>query len=98
MRGLSTKNIIPGNQQWKIIDDKKYECWKCSQHILTIFFWSPRIGILTSDKDLKKTEYYKRMIYETRDESDNLIMNKSFTPVIAGTHNDWHHEYMIEVT
>ena len=98
MRGLSTKHVIPGNQQWKIIDDKRDECWKCSQHILTIFLWSPRIGILTGDKDLKKVEYYKRMINEIRDESENLTMNDSLTPVIAGTHNDWHHEYMYEVT
>ena len=43
-RILGTKHFAPGSGQWVVHDDKKSECWKCAQHILTIFLWNPKIG------------------------------------------------------
>ena len=50
-RHLGFKSLIPGAAQWKLYTDSKHECWHCSQHILTLFIWTPRIGQLSAIKD-----------------------------------------------
>jgi len=58
-RHLGLKHVIPGSSQWVVGAEKKSECWSCTQQILTIFLWTPRIGQLTCDKDKIKTAYYQ---------------------------------------
>ena len=59
-RHLGLKHAFKNSAQWVVMSDKKSECWRCSQHILTIFLWTPRIGDLTCDKDEAKIQYYKK--------------------------------------
>ena len=96
-RHLGMKHVMPGMAQWSVTTDKKSECWRCNQHILTIFLWTPRIGALTCDKDTEKTSYYKRTINLRRNTDKSLPMNDSLTPLMAGSFNNWHYEKMQEV-
>jgi len=95
-RILGTKHFMKDSSRWVVHDDKKSECWKCTQHILTLFFWTPRIGAATSDKDLIKTKYYKDKLEGLRDMSDQA-MNSSSTPLFASSFNGWHYENMLDV-
>lgn len=29
-RNLGIKHVMPGMAQWKVLSDKKQECWRCS--------------------------------------------------------------------
>ena len=78
-------------------ENKKAECWRCSQHILSIFLWTQRIGELSSIKDVDKEEYYKKKMAEFRDEDDSLLTNYSRIPQIASDFTDWRYEKMQEV-
>ena len=69
--------------------DKQNECWRCSQHILTIFLWTPRIGDMTSEKDAEKVKYYKNTLESRRDMDEFLPGNMSRTPMICATFNNW---------
>ena len=57
-RILGSKHMMPGSAQWAVHDNRKDECWKCSQHVLTIFLWNPQIGKTTCEKDPVKQKYY----------------------------------------
>ena len=96
-RILGLKHLIPGSGKWVVHDDKKSDCWKCGQHVLTIFLWSPRIGKLTCEKDPIKTKYYKDKLESFRNNDDSLAMNAGATPTIAATFNGWHYQRMQNV-
>ena len=92
-RMLGTRHILPGSGQWNVQDDKKSECWKCGQHILTIFLWSPRIGKLTCDRDPQKENYYRSKLDTMRniEEGNNSDMSSrgGMPPLIAADFNGW---------
>ena len=88
-RILGSKHLQPGSAQWRVLDDKKDECWKCGQYVLTLFLWNPRIGALTSDKDPVKTKYYKEQMDSMRDTDELFPMNMSSTPLFASSFNGW---------
>lgn len=96
-RNLAIRHVMPGSAQWRILTDKRDECWKCGQHVLTIFLWTPRIGTLTCEKDKQKEKYYFDKIEQHRSQDESLAFNASHTPLIAGSFNDWHYERTKEV-
>ena len=96
-RNLGLKHILPGSGQWQVHNDKKSECWKCGQHILTIFLWTPRVGKLTCERDPQKETYYKNKLDSVRDTDEFLPMNASSTPLFAADFNNWKYEKMHDV-
>lgn len=42
-RKLGFKLTIPGSATWQIIGEED-ECWICNRHVLTLLFWTPKIG------------------------------------------------------
>ena len=96
-RHLGTRHVMPALARWAVKTDKKSDCWRCNQHILTIFLWTPRIGALTGEKNEEKIRYYKKQIESFRDTDKSLPTNDSETPLICGSFNDWRYEKMQEV-
>lgn len=50
--------VIPNACQWKILVDAKDECWLCEEHIITLYVWTPRIGLFSMSKDVEEIAYY----------------------------------------
>lgn len=40
-RILGQKTLIADLGRWTVHDNNKSECWKCCQHVFTIFLWTP---------------------------------------------------------
>lgn len=96
-RHLGMKHVMPKSGQWVVHSDKKDECWRCNQHILSLFLWTPRIGALSCDKDDEKTKYYKHEMDKTRDMDPDLPSNMTCVPHVASTFNEWMYKPMNEV-
>jgi len=96
-RNLGMKHIMPGLAQWQVLDEKRSECWRCDQHMLTIFLWTPRIGLMTSSQIADQILYYKEQMDLRRDTDVDLHTNVSNTPMIASDFTDWRYQPMQEV-
>ena len=72
-RHLGYKEMIAGAGQWELLTKQKDECWHCGQHILTLFIWTPRIGLLTSSKDQVVIKHY-------RDQMEAVNADDDFMP------------------
>ena len=42
-RVLGHKLDMPGSGQWKLIKDKREECWVCDQEVYGLVFWDPAV-------------------------------------------------------
>ena len=65
--------MIPGAGQWKLHTELYDESWYSGMHILTLFIWSPRFGMLTCNKDESVVKHYK-------DQMDVLFAEDDFMP------------------
>ena len=54
--------MLPGSTNWQIATSIKDECWVCEEHIITLFLWTPRIGILSMLKDEEEIAYYQEKV------------------------------------
>ena len=59
--------VIPGIAQWQINTRRKDECWVCSQHILTFFFWNKEIGVEEQIVDLEMEDYFDEVLENIED-------------------------------
>ena len=44
MRGFV--HLMPDSKKWKLSTKSKEECWLCEEHLITLYIWTPKIGLL----------------------------------------------------
>ena len=59
-RQLGHKKLCFGAAQWGVYTNQKDECWICGHYIMTVFIWTPRIGMMTKETDNKMYTHYKK--------------------------------------
>jgi len=97
-RHLGFKDLIPNSGKWKVCADEFSECWYCSQHILTLFIWKPRISELASVKDESIKRYYNDALELIHDvDPDFVPMKAGDRPHILGPFNNWKYQPMREM-
>ena len=56
MRGFD--HIIPNASKWKLLIDSKDDCWACEEHMITLYIWTPKIGLFHMVQDKDEINYY----------------------------------------
>ena len=46
----------------------KDECYVCEQHIISLYIWTPRIGLMYMIKDEQEINYYKERIWSLNED------------------------------
>lgn len=94
-RHLGFKNLIAKSGQWEVCPGAHSECWYCSQHLLTLFIWTPRISQLAQVKDEQIRQYYKDTIdLLTETDPEFQPIKTGEIPHIIGPFTNWKYHPM----
>ena len=82
--------MTPKSGQWQVGADVNSDCWYCSQHILTLFIWTPRISELSHVQDEGVRRYYRDSIdLLTDSDPDFQPIKTGEIPHIIGPFTNW---------
>lgn len=96
-RGLD--HVIPDAFKWKLLTTKKDECWLCEEHVITLYIWTPRIGLLSMVKDEEEIRYYSHWVADINrgNEPRPPKEGEEAVPHIASATTDWRYVPMQEI-
>ena len=80
---------MPGSAQWGIYTGVKDECWICNHSVMTLFVWTPRIGLLSCSKDLNELAHYKMEVDRLRPNWKVKPGHFDGAPYIFGPFSNW---------
>ena len=111
-RHFGLDELIPGSCKWQIMTHIRDECYVCEQHVIALYIFTPRIGIISSIKDQEEVSYYKERISNFNsskagaDTNHLAVKNTSegppdeehSIPNFASANTDWKYQPMRDVT
>ena len=88
-RQLGHKELMPGSAQWGVYTELKDECWICNHSVMTLFVWTPRIGLIACEKDITANTYYRVEVEKLRPSWKQKPGHFDGAPYIMGPFSNW---------
>ena len=88
-RHMGLDHLIPEASKWKLLLNDQDECWLCEQHIITLYIWTPRIGLFQMIKNESEVNYYQEKLKEI-----NGPMQRHSVPHFASAASNWEYKPM----
>ena len=85
-------HLMADASKWKILTQTGQECWLCNHHTITLYIWTPKIGLFSMSKDEREIRYYKEKLYEK-----NPDYERHNVPHFASESTNWLFKQMNEV-
>ena len=94
-RHQGLEHFLPDSSKWKVITTLKDECWVCSNHIIALYVWTPRIGLITMNKDEEETAYYAENLRKIN--GDQSVSERHSVPHFASENTAWKYKPMFDI-
>jgi len=72
------------------------ECWLCEEHVITLYIWTPRIGLFSMIKDEEEIRYYREKLAEVNVAGPASVKDHR-TPHFASPNTSWQYVPMKEI-
>ena len=89
-RGLC-KHLTNANK-WKPLTQPDQDCWICDKHVIALYMWTPKIGMMTMIKDQGEIKYYQENL-----KVRNPVDERHSVPHIATLKTGWKWKPMNEI-